>query len=369
MALFFQMVGAVFVALILVVIVGLLWLRWKLRSFTSQFVDNLGKMAKNLHMTGGGMGMLYVPPMTLEMTPAEDDAITHTQEFELATLEVQNQGFKRGELYELEEIGAVCRSLFHSDRRIDVVVYDHPLLNVWVEYCAFFADGTSLSFSNCQQTSGLDQPPQRDARFFPGEQIAALWERFRLEIADRPIAAHITADTFASRFVKFYNEEMQWRIDRGGVTEEEVRRCVEMGGGEFSEDHCEMVQQTWRMRIAQHIDEQLRTAFTEGSNMSLSEYEKKRDRLVFIHEQTSPEQLMLYVNMADEENDDEDDDADEGDEYGERQTKLQQRCLAASPRVVFRELRDAGELNGRYEFLKEMTTPYTADVYVSDGQR
>lgn len=367
MALFFQMVGAVFVALLLLVIVGILWLRWKLRSFTSQFVDNLGKMAKNLQMTGG-MGMLYVPPMTLDLSPAEDDAITHTQEFELATLEVQNQGFKRGELYELGELGAVCRSLFHSDRRIDVVVYDHPLLNVWVEYCAFFADGTSLSFSNCQQTSGLDQPPDRDTRFFPGEQIAALWERFRLEIADRPIATHVTADTFASRFVKSYNEEMQWRIDRGGVTEDEVRRCVEMGGGEFSEDHCEMVQQTWRMRIAQHIDEQLRTAFTEGSSMSLSEYEKKRDRLVFIHEQTATDQMLLYVKIQDE---DEEDDADDADAYEEMKTKLQQRCQAASPRAVFKDLRDAGELNGHYEFLKEMTTPYTADVYVSshDGGR
>jgi hypothetical protein len=258
------------------------------------------------------------------------------------------------------EIGGVCRALFHPEKKIDAVAYDHPLLNVWTEFAARFADGTSMSFSNSQQASGLDHVPGRDNRHFPGEQIAVLWERFRHELPAKPIA-DIAADTFQQRFEDEYRREMEWRISRGGVTEDEIRRCVELGGGEFSEEHCDMVQKAWRMRIALHIDEQLRNAFLEASSMSLAEYESTRDRLVFVHEHTSPEQLMIYMKCEDRE------DKDDGDAF-DPQTKLQQRCQTASPRKVFREMMDAHELRGSYKFVKEMTQPYAADVYVASRE-
>lgn len=358
MATFLQMVGAVFLGLILVLIVAYLWLRWKIRSFTSEWSSRIEAFAKNFNPAG--IGLMYVPPMTIGLSPADESQATHPQELELATLEVQNLGFRRGKLYEMGEIGGVCQALFHPERKVDAVVCDHPLLNVWVEFGAHFADGTSLSFSNCNQTSGLDHPPGVDNRFFPGEQIAALWERFRHELPDKPLA-DVTADGFQQRFEDSYRREMEWRISRGGVTEEEIRRCVEMGGGEFSDEHCDMVQRAWRMRIAQHIDDQLREAFLAASSMSLTEYESTRDRLVFVHEHTSSEQLALYLKDADEDSGEEDD----GDDSFDRQTRLQQRCQTSSPRSVFRELMDAGELRGSYKFLTEMTTPYAADVYVA----
>ncbi len=367
---FLQMVGAVFVGLFIVVVAVYLWIRWKLRGLTEKWSEGLEKIMKQFPVAGAGM--MYVPPMKLQLTPADNDEIMHPQEVELATLEVQNQGFQRGGLYNLGELGGVCRALFHAERKVDAVVYDHPLLNVWVEYCAMFPDDTSIAYSNCQQASGLDRPPGRETRSFAGEQIAALWERFRLAIKGRP-TPNATADDFQQRFESAYAQEMQWRIDRGGVTEEEVRRCVEMAGGEFTEDHCEMVQQTWHFRIAQHIDEELRAAFAEGSTMSIAQYEKARDNLVFIHDRTAPMLMQMYLKQTDEEEDDEDDDDEDdfvsGYPRSRRLVKLQQRCQASSPRVVFRELMDAGELESEYELVKEMTAPYPTDVYVSRSPR
>lgn len=358
MMLFLQMVGAVFVGLFVVVIVAYLWIRWKLRSFGLKFADRFEGMMKQFQ--GAHSALLYVPPMKLKLTPAEEEDIGHPQEFELATLEVQNQGFQRGGLFHLGELGGVCRALFHPERKVDAVVYDHPLLNVWIEYGLIQPDGSSISFSNCQQTSGLDKPPGRDSRFFPGEQIAALWERFRLAIQGQP-TPDSRAEGFQERFETSYAQEMQWRIDRGGVTEEEVRRCVEMGGGEFTDEHCQMVQQTWQMRISQHIDEELRSAFTEGATMSVAQYEKARDHLVFIHDRTAPMQLQMYLKDADESDDD--DDFDE-DESNPQLLKLQQRCQTTSPRIVFRELLEAGDLDEDYELVEQMSAPFPADVYV-----
>jgi hypothetical protein len=366
MAIFLQMLGAVFLGLILVLIAAYLWLRWKIRRFTREWAGKLEAFAQN--MSPAAMGLMYVPPMTLQLTPAEESDAAHPQELELATLEVQNLGFQRGKLFVMGEIGGICRAMFHPERKVDAVVYDHPLLGVWIDFAAHFADGSSLSFSNCTQKSGLDQPPDIENRYFPGEQIAALWERFRRSLPEKPLA-DIAADGFPQRFEDGHRREMEWRISRGGVTEEEVRRCVEMGGGEFSDEHCDMVQRAWRMRIAQHIDDRLREAFLAASSMSLTEYENARDRLVFVHDHTSAEQLLMYMEhdeFDDDEGDDPDEDFDEDDDdFFDRQTKLEQRCQTSSPRQVFRELLAARELRGSYKFLREMTEPYAADVYLS----
>lgn len=362
---FLQMVAAVFVAFIVLVVVGYFWIRWKLRGLTEKWTDGMEKMLK--HMQSAGAGLLYVPPMTIELTPAGDDDITNKQDFEFATMEVQNLGFHRGGLFRLGEIGAICRALFHPDRKLDAVVCEHPLIGVWVEFCAQFPDGTSMTYLNSKQTSGLDHPPGRDNRNFPDEQVANVWERFRRALIDRSLP-NVTADSFQQRYEEAYDREMEWRMERGGVTEDEVRRCVEMAGGEFSEDHCRMVQQTWRMRIAQFKDEQLREAFAEGSKMSIAEYERKRDRLVFIHDQTAASQLLMHLKYSDDDDEQEDienDDPEDADFGDPRLTKMEQRCLTSSPREVFRQMRDAGELQGEYEFVQEMTKPYPADVYAS----
>jgi hypothetical protein len=355
MALFLQMVGAVFVGLIIVLFVVYLWLRWKLRSLTGDWASKLEEFTRMMNPAAAALA--YVPPMTLDLSPADDDDIVHPQELELATLEVQNLGFQRGQLFSMGEIGGVCRALFHPSQKLDAVVCDHPLLNVWVEFSAQYADGTAFDVSNAQQQSQLDRPPGRDLRGYPGEQIAVLWERFRNERPSKPLA-DLSAEGFQQRFEVAYRQEMAWRIDRGGITEEEVRRCVETGGGEFSEEHCQMVQRAWRMRIAQHIDERLREAFLGDASMSLAEYESTRDRLLFVHDRTAPEQLLMYCR-------EQDDDADnKSDDSFDHEERMRQRCQTASPRVVFRELLDADELRGHFRRIREMTEPYGADVYV-----
>jgi hypothetical protein len=108
MATFRQMLGAVFLGLILVLIVAYLWLRWKIRSFTKDRAGKLEAFAQSLNPAA--MGLMYVPPMTVELSPADESQATHPQKLERATLEVQTLGFQRGKLFELGEIGGVCRT-------------------------------------------------------------------------------------------------------------------------------------------------------------------------------------------------------------------------------------------------------------------
>jgi hypothetical protein len=364
-ATFLQMVGAVFVGLFIVVVVVVLWLRWKFRKWTSQFTDQIEKFAKQFNPAG--MMMASVPPLRIKLAPAEADQVPHTEEFERLTLEIQTLGFQRGALFSMAEIGGVCRGLFHPQRQVDAVIYDHPLLNVWVDFVARYADDTTLTVSNCRQVSVLDRPPGQAARNFPGEQISVLWERFQTEVGSRPLTA-ISADGFSERFENAYRREMDWRISRGGLTEEEIRRQAATGGdGEVDDDLVEVVQRAWQMRIAQHFDEELRTAFLQGESMSLAEYESTRDRLVFVHDHTCADQLQMYLKSSFDDEEGEDDEEGADDEF-DPTTKLRQRCLASSPRKVFRELLEANELAGSYRPVREMTTPIAADVYVASRE-
>ena len=43
-------------------------------------------------------------------------------------------------------------------------------------------------------------------------------------------------DNFAQKFETAYAEEMDWRLKRGGVTSDEVRRTAQASGKNYSED-------------------------------------------------------------------------------------------------------------------------------------
>lgn len=370
MGLFLQMFGAVFLGLILVVLAVYIWLRWKLRSYVGDFTRKMEEFTKNFNP--GMMALVTVPPMRIKLTRTDPAEAMHADELERITLELQALGFQRGELFNMGEIGGVCRELFHPQQNVEAVVTDHPLLGVYVEFVAWFTDGTELTYSNGQHPSMLDPVPGHESRRLPGEQIAVLWERFKNDVPSKPRAA-VDPQTFAERFERAYRDEMDWRISRGGLTEDEIRRAGGVDSEDTNDRLIQTVQSAWQMRIAQHFDEELRSAFLQDESMSLAEYESTRDRLIFVHDRTSPEQLLMYSRLEfDDETDDAVDDSDpslfDDDEHFDQRTKMRQRCQATSPRAVFRELMDAKQLRGDYRHIKEMTQPVPADVYVSSRE-
>jgi hypothetical protein len=364
------MVGAVFLALILVVLAAYIWLRWKLRSWTEKLSSKMEDFVRNFNP--GVMGLVSVPPMRIKLSPATVAEAAHPDDLERITLELQALGFQRGELFNMGDIGGVCRAMFHPQHNLEAVVSDHLLLSVWVEFVAWFADGTELTYSNAQQPSKLDPVPGHESRSFPGEQVAVLWERFKNDLPAKPRAA-VDPKTFAERFEQAYRDEMDWRISRGGVTEDEIRRCGGTDDEGVNERLIQTVQSAWQMRIAQHFDEELRNAFLQGESMSLADYESQRNRLVFIHDHTAPEQLLMYTQAGLDDESDDEDDSDDGSGFDDgahftQRIKMRQRCQAASPRAVFRELLAARELRGDFRHIKALTDPCPADVYVASSE-
>ena len=365
MGIFLQMVGAVFLGLILVFIAAYLYLRWKLRSWTGDLAKKMEEFTNRFNPAM--MGMVNVPPMRISLSPANPSEAMHAEDLERVTLELQALGFQRGDLFNMGDIGGVCRNLWHPQQNLEAAVYDHPLLGVWVEFVAWFADGTELTYANNQQPSLLDPVPGHENRHFPGEQIAVLWERFRNDLPSKSRLA-VDPKSFQQRFEKAYRDEMDWRISRGGVTEAEILRIAPTGSGDADDRLIQTVQSAWQMRIAQHFDDQLRKAYLQGESMSLSEYESTRKKLIFIHDRTAPEQLLMYSlhdDSADTAGDlDDSDEFDDGENFSARM-RMRQRCQTTSPRAIFRELLDSHQLRGDYRHVQEMTDPVPADVYVS----
>src|SRR6185369_1688975 len=122
------------------------------------------------------------------------------------------------------------------------------------------------------------------SRRFPGEGASALYQRF---LAERPPGRQrpISVDDFAPRFEMAYAEHQDWLATRGGPTEKEIRGIAKSLGHDIDDETAEAFREL-------NVEEGLRNWFITQSNTSAAEWERVRDRLVIIHDEMSPDEVI-----------------------------------------------------------------------------
>ena len=106
-------------------------------------------------------------------------------------------------------------------------------------------------------------------------------------------AVAITAGLFPTVFATAYAAEMDWRIGRGGVTVEEIRRVAAASGQkEPGDDDVELVQGMWRTAIDDFVSEEAERAFLETGTVSAADWEGMRDRVLVVHEHSIVDELV-----------------------------------------------------------------------------
>jgi hypothetical protein len=120
-------------------------------------------------------------------------------------------------------------------------VYEHPIAGVFVDFFTVNEDDQSLTVSNAPAGEELDTPPGHEKLV---EKNLALGDMYDLLLRKRPRGRYrrFDAKNFPEEFARAYAKEMDWRMERGGVTEDEVRRSA-AAAGVASE---EKIQQTTR---------------------------------------------------------------------------------------------------------------------------
>lgn len=368
MLFFLQLLGAFLLALAIILLALFLLIRWKLRKW-------FGALGEAFHMAAAGS----VPPFRVTLEPLSDDSEDpfvwiqrkHKPQFEARSREFEQLGFEKLGDYLIIEIGTPIAVFVDRAAVTYGIVYAHPLIGVWCDVTRRFADDTSWTFGTTAY-HGMDVPPFAVQKFFPDVELADVVAAFREE-APSEGAVLIDAEQFPKHFQKAYAREMDWRIERGGATEEEIRRIASLGGNEATDEDVRQVQRGWRAAISRFLCERVLKHY--GKAASLNSYE--RDYLdshgVVIHERMHPEDLLQAFDQSyfdgnglelDPEDQEDAEAITQQQAWQDQLLELRAALDRQSPREVFKTL-VAGETNGTmWEFRQSVEKPLPADIWI-----
>lgn len=352
---------------VLLILLVWFWLKWKFRSFAARFAEEFASAMAQM----GGMA----PPLRIDLEPLQEadwsdsdkaDLITETL-IELgyepdglfeayAPLQIEIQGFRNSQsssfaaLYEIKQMDRLC---------LDLV--------------ADLSDGTHITVSNAED-KGLDHPQfsrlirldQLDLS--EPEQVREMHARL-LEELQGETTVDLTGQKFEDNFESFWAREMDWRMERGGVTTEEVIRISARNGEpEPSEEEIELAKRPWKQQIDNFITDQIRKDYLNNTNMSGKEWEETLDRLVIVHEHSEASHLIdtLTDTICYESDLDDEDDDDEEDPYLKAEQELNQifRSEACMMNAFHRAL-DLLPPDRKYTLQTTTESPWKSEIYLS----
>lgn len=352
---------------VLLILLVWFWLKWKFRSFAARFAEEFASAMAHM----GGMA----PPLRIDLEPMQEadwsdgdkaDLITETL-IELgykpdglfvayAPLQIEIQGFRNSQssslaaLYEIKQMARLC---------LDLV--------------ADLSDGTHITVSNAED-KGLDHPQfsrlirldQLDLS--EPEQVREMHARL-LEELQGETTVDLTGQKFEDNFESFWAREMDWRMERGGVTTEEVIRISARNGEpEPSEEEIELAKRPWKQQIDNFITDQIRKDYLNNTNMSGKEWEETLDRLVIVHEHSEASHLIdtLTDTICYESDLDDKDDDDQEDPYLKAEQELNQifRSEACVMNAFHRAL-DLLPPDRKYTLQTTTESPWKSEIYLS----
>lgn len=275
MSLFLQILGALFLLLVIVVIAALMLLRARLRGLASE-----------LEQAVAGMPPTYIHLAPVGEIAWRDPAVAGEFLRPLPML-----GFVDAGQYEIVEMPEVPLAAFiQPETDVVAVVYEHPQVGAILDMVTRYADGTSITYTTTTEVGQLEERPGHEKVSAPEASAEGLYRRL---LGERPRGetVAIAPDEFADVFEQAYADEMQWRIAKGGASEEEIRAIAEHSGIETTPEQVETLRAMYRGQARARLDEELHERFAAETTMSVAQWESVDGCLVFVHDQLTAEEL------------------------------------------------------------------------------
>ena len=357
---FLVVTAALAVGVLIVVALGWLWLRRKLRGLGQA----LGQLAA---------GLSGVPPFRITLVPESEPEWSEPGGMLAGTGGFEGAGYQRvGDFDVVEMDGVRLRAFCHPAQHVFGVLYDHPQAGVFADVVALCTDRTVVTVSNAPET-GLDRPGHShhvrlDVRIDEPSGAQTLHDRVVRECADREVIA-TRPDHFVRAFTGAYALEQDWRIARGGVTAAEVRRVAEVGGQDPPDDCAvELVQSVWRTAIAGFVEHEVLKAYLADDPMPAADWEEQRERIRVVHDHGEADDLveeLAWSVIAGRY--DPDDDALQDRLYEEARERLRS-LFAGSLCAGFAEAQALLPEKLRFRKLGSVTRPWVGDVYLEPDE-
>lgn len=369
MKFFLQLVGALVVALIIVIFALYLYVKWRFRSMFKGFADAL----KNISAA-------QIPPFRVKLRKKseyfgdeDDDYLEHKEDFHAHCDEFAAIGFEKIEDYYIDDIPLSMSAFVDRNTSTYGFVYDHPFAGVWCELIRKYEDGSAWSFGTNQDPL-MDYPVNKTVRFFPQLPLAEVVEKFK---AEAPVenAILVSNQEFPRFFERSYAEEMDWRIERGGATEAEIRRICERDEIECTPKHIQTIQMQWRITIADFQKERILRRYRKDAELSRSDWDQLEYGGVVVYQQMQAEEILQAFDdeyVPDIGFDFEEDEEDDDPEYramranwDRRIEEIREQLKTDPPQTIFRRLvENSGNEEIEWEFKASVDNPMPADIWL-----
>ncbi|MDM8551819.1 hypothetical protein QUF72_17180 [Desulfobacterales bacterium HSG2] len=278
MSTFLQIMGGIFLFIIIAVVAVILYFRFK----WLKLVDQLS-LAEIL------------TPFRIHTVPDVSPDWLEEKAVDKAISAFHSLGFTDVGPFRIEEMPMIkLFGLIHTQEQVMAVVYKHESVGTWSDVVVEYESGEEFTVSNAPTGEELDTRP--DVRKLFDETWDEI-QLFRTVIQERkpgPFKS-VSVKDFPRTFEKSYAEDMAWR-NRRGTTKKEIRRVAGNMDIQTSKSHIDEAYAVSLEETVERLNEECIQQFIETTDMSVSEWEKIRDRIFIIHEKIPPNMLPEYVD-------------------------------------------------------------------------
>lgn len=271
----------VLVLIALVVVVIGVW--WFINKVKTAFKDALS-------------GMTVAPPCRVTLQPESHPEWRNGAKIKQYSDDFAANGFTPLGAFSLPELPSLRLAAFVNEaENLFGIAYDHEKLPPNFDVVCRYEDGTDLTVTNTTYASAMDRPPGSPAIRLEGvgvrEALDAAWKH----PASAPRIPARCGD-FAGRFESAYAQEMNWRMSRGGVTREEVRRQAEKKGGDkITDEQLDEVYENQRAAYIAQLQAGCIAQYKREQKPAPAEWEEIEHRVFAIPEVFTEAEVLAEV--------------------------------------------------------------------------
>ena len=243
-----------------------------------------------------GMEAMAVPPLRVKLVPQHEVPEWAEQASAKKKMEALSKlGFAHCGDFHVPEAGpSTIRAYLSSCGTVSAYLCKHPAKpEAFLDLVRVFEDGSSLTVTDAGP-SGLEDCPQHSNIKLTGWSPDKLLQELEERTPDKPVTA-LSSQKLGPLYERGYAEVMDWRVEKGGVSREEM---LANSDKEMTEEEIANALELFRDQHREQLQELLRIRYTEQANMPVSRWEEVRDRLLFVHDQLDEEEVRALFESA-----------------------------------------------------------------------
>lgn len=217
MALFFQIIGVIVLAIIVVVLAIYLYIRIKLKGLTDSDSNTT--------------------PLVIHLNESYDSEWLKKTKARQISDSLQDLGFKSGKNYDVIGMPGVKLQAFFK-QGTSAVMYVHPSVGHWVDMVYLGQEGEDVTVSNAVSGSEIDTRPECVKLHLTDASIQELWQRLNLETQEMS-PSEINESNFRKFFETAYQKDMAFTVNKGGISRAEFMKVHHNNPVKISDENLE----------------------------------------------------------------------------------------------------------------------------------